>query len=149
MAFNSPLSALQEPVHDHPDGYFEKGKQWGPPSEYSFIKTGSDHVMLYALKHMEGFYSTDPILRFFEFEGREGEVNLELPFQARVVETNLLEDTLGPVAEGRTIRFRMKPWEIKTLRLTALEHADWPTPSVIWEPSDEPYQTHLKDRGYY
>jgi hypothetical protein len=37
-----------------------------------------------------------------------------------VVETNLLEDiVLGPVGDGTTIKFHMKPWEIKTLRLAA------------------------------
>jgi hypothetical protein len=36
----------------------------------------------------------------------------------RVVETNLLEDTvLGTIGEGQTIHFHMNPWEIKTLRL--------------------------------
>jgi hypothetical protein len=36
-----------------------------------------------------------------------------------VVETNLLEDSvLETIGEGQTIHFQMKPWEIKTLRLT-------------------------------
>jgi alpha-mannosidase len=35
----------------------------------------------------------------------------------RASETNLLEETSGLVGEGQTIRFQMRPWEIKTLRL--------------------------------
>ena len=73
--------------------------------------------MLYAIKQTEGFYDADPVLRFFESEGREGEVAVHFPYSVRADETNLLEDILGPAGEGRTIKFRMKPWEIKTLRL--------------------------------
>jgi alpha-mannosidase len=117
LAFNSPLFALQEPTHASPQEQWA-GKKGGLPEAYSFIKTESDHVVLYAMKQMEGFYDTDAILRYFECEGREGDVSLELPRSVRVVETNLLEDiVLGPIGEGATIRFHMKPWEIKTLRL--------------------------------
>ena len=117
LAFNSPLMALQEPEHASPQEQWA-GKAGGLPDSYSFIKTNSDHVILYAMKQMEGFYDTDAILRFFECAGRDGEVTIQLPRAVRVVETNLLEDVeLGPVGEGQTIRFQMKPWEIKTLRL--------------------------------
>jgi alpha-mannosidase len=91
-----------------------------PPS-YSFIKTGSDHVMLYAVKQMESFYDRDAIVRLFEYEGREGDVTLDLPYCVQATETNLLEEAIQPVGEGKSIRFRMKPWEIKTLRLARLK----------------------------
>jgi len=53
----------------------------------------------------------------FELEGREGDVTVELPHSLKAVETNLLEDTvLGPIGEGTSIHFHMKPWEIKTVR---------------------------------
>jgi alpha-mannosidase len=117
LAFNSPLFALQEPAHASPQEQWA-GKTGGLPDAYSFIKTESDHVVLYAMKQMEGFYDTDAILRFFECEGREGDVSIQLPRSVRVVETNLLEDTvMGTIGEGQTIHFHMKPWEIKTLRL--------------------------------
>jgi alpha-mannosidase len=117
LAFNSPLVALQEPAHASPQEQWA-GKTGGLPDSFSFVKTNSDHVILYAMKQMEGFYDTDAILRFFECEGREGEVSIQLPRSVRALETNLLEDVvLGPVGEGETIRFQMKPWEIKTLRL--------------------------------
>jgi alpha-mannosidase len=70
------------------------------------------------MKQTEGFYDTDAIVRFFECEGREGEVTIELPRSIHVTETNFLEDAvLGSLGEGPTIRFHVKPREIKTLRL--------------------------------
>lgn len=120
LAFNSPLLALQEPVHRSPQEQWA-GKKGGLPNEFSFIKTDSDHVILYAIKQMEGFYDTDAILRFFESEGREGDVTIQLPVGFRALETDLLEETIGKVGEGQTLRFHMKPWEIKTLRLGRLE----------------------------
>ena len=118
LAFNSPLLAMQEPQHASPQEQWA-GKKGGLPDAYSFIKTDSDHVVLYALKQMEGFYDTDAIARFVECEGREGDVTIELPRKVRATETTLLEDvSVGPVGEGTTIKFHMKPWEIKTLRLT-------------------------------
>jgi alpha-mannosidase len=117
LAFNSPLLSMQEPVHA---GRQEQhtGTAGTTPEFLSFIKTNSDHVVLYALKQMEGFYDRDAIARFVECEGREGDVTIELPRKVRATETTLLEDvSVGPIGEGTTIQFHMKPWEIKTLRL--------------------------------
>jgi alpha-mannosidase len=117
MAFNSPLLAMQEPAHASPQEQWA-GKKGGLPDAYSFIKTNSDHVALYALKQMEGFYDKDAIARFVELEGSEGDVTVEFPLPLKVLETSLLEDEIvGPVGEGSTIHFHIKPWEIKTLRL--------------------------------
>jgi hypothetical protein len=44
---------------------------------YSFIKTVSDHVILDAMRQMEGFYDKDAIVRFYETEGRDGDVTVE------------------------------------------------------------------------
>jgi alpha-mannosidase len=85
---------------------------------YSFIRVQSGHVILYAIKQMEGFYDTDPILRFFECEGRDEDVTVALPRSVIASETNLLEETIGPIGEGEKITFHMKPWEIKTIRLS-------------------------------
>jgi alpha-mannosidase len=118
LAFNSPLLSLQEPEHASPQEQWA-GKKGGLPDAYSFIQTDSDHVVLYALKQMEGFYDTDAIARFVENEGREGDVTIHLPRHVTATETTLLEDvSMGPVGEGATIKFHMKPWEIKTLRLS-------------------------------
>src|SRR5208337_796003 len=91
LAFNSPLLTMQEPEHASPQEQWA-GKKGGLPDAYSFIKTASDHVVLYALKQMEGFYDTDAIARFVECEGREGDVTIELPRKVRATETTLLED---------------------------------------------------------
>lgn len=121
LAFNSPLLSMQEPQHPSPQIQWASHKG-GLPDVYSFIKTNSDHVVLYALKQMEGFYDTDAIARFAEIEGREGDVTVELPRQVVATETTLLEDvSVGPVGEGTTIKFHMKPWEIKTLRLAKVK----------------------------
>lgn len=117
LAFNQPLLALQEPAHHSPQELWA-GEGGGLPESYSFIKTVSDHVILYAAKQMEGFSNTDAILRFFECEGRSGEVFVQFPFPVRAVETNLLEETAGNIGEGQTIRFATKPWEIKSIRIT-------------------------------
>jgi alpha-mannosidase len=118
MAFNSPLLSLQEPHHVRPHVLWAS-RLGGLPDSYSFIKTGSDHVVLYAFKQMEGFYDTDAIARFVETEGREGDVTIELPISVKATETTELEDvSVGPVGDGAVIHFHMKPWEIKTLRLT-------------------------------
>ena len=82
-------------------------------------------MVLYALKQMEGFYYTDPIARFFECEGREGDVTIQFPYPVTATETDLLEDTIGPVGEGPSISFHMKPWEIKTLRLKRVGYVSW------------------------
>lgn len=70
------------------------------------------------MKQMEGFYDRDAILRFYETDGREGDVTLQFPRSVRATETNLLEDVvIGPIGQAQTIRFHIKPWEIKTIRL--------------------------------
>ncbi len=121
LAFNSPLLAMQEPQHASPQEQWA-GKDGGLPASYSFIKTNSDHVVLYAFKQMEGFYDTDAIARFVETEGRDGDVSLEFPRPVRATETTLLEDVkVGDAGEGKTIQFHMKPWEIKTLRLSPVQ----------------------------
>jgi alpha-mannosidase len=118
MAFNSPLLSMQEPHHPSPQIQWAD-REGGLPDRYSFIQTDSDHVVLYAFKQMEGFYDTDAIARFVENEGREGDVTIHLPLNVHATETTLLEDVIiGPVGEGNTIHFHMKPWEIKTLRLS-------------------------------
>ena len=118
LSFNSSLLAMQEPKHASPQEQWA-GKKGGLPDAYSFVKIESDHVVLYALKQMEGFYDTDTIARFLECAGRDGDVTVEMPFKVRATETTLLEDvSLGPVGEGTSITFHIKPWEIKTLRLS-------------------------------
>ncbi|MGO8792571.1 MAG: hypothetical protein ACLQVL_35005 [Terriglobia bacterium] len=47
---------------------------------------------------------------------------IELPIKVRATETTLLEDvSVEPVGEGTSIKFYMKPWEIKTRRVTPVQ----------------------------
>ena len=49
-------------------------------------------------------------------------MSLEFPRPVRATETTLLEDVkVGDAGEGKTIQFHMKPWEIKTLRLSPVQ----------------------------
>ncbi len=116
LDFNSPFLAMQEPVHNASDDQTAEGKG-GVPSTFSFVTTGSDHVILYAMKQMEGFYDTDSILRFFECEGRQGEVTVQFPFKVRAVETNLLEETTGKIGDGQAVKFHIEPWEIISIKI--------------------------------
>ena len=126
LNFNSPLIARQEDIHKSPEELIAPctapgpqcyGKKGGVPDAWSGVQTHSDHVMLYAMKQRVGFNDTDAILRFFEYEGREGDVTVDFPFTVHASETNLLEDTIGPLGSGTTISFHVKPWEIKSIRL--------------------------------
>jgi hypothetical protein len=73
------------------------------------------------MKQMEGFYDKDAIVRFGEVEGRDGDVTVHFPRPLHATETTLLEDVpVGPVGDGATVTFHMKPWEIKTLRLARM-----------------------------
>ena len=120
LAFNSPLLSMQEPQHASSQEQWA-GNKGGLPDAYSFIKTDSDHVVLYAMKQMEGFYDKDAIVRFVENEGRDGDVTVHFPRPLHVTETTELEDVpVGPIGDGTTVTFHMKPWEIKTLRLARM-----------------------------
>jgi hypothetical protein len=46
---------------------------------------------------------------------------VEFPFKVRASETDLLEDTIGTIGKGRTMKFSMLPWEIKTVRLARVD----------------------------
>ena len=120
LEFNLPLIALQEPIHEGSDDQLREGTG-GVPSAFSFLSIAGDHVILSAMKQMEGFYDTDSILRFFECEGREGQVTVQFPFKIRAWETNLLEDDTGPALEGHSVKLSLKPWEIKSLRVRRLD----------------------------
>ena len=93
------------------------------PDAYSFIKTDSDHVVLYALKQMEGFYDTRrhrALCGKRRPRGRRDDSNFRV--DVRATETTELEDVQrGTDGEGSTIHFHMKPWEIKTLRLSKVK----------------------------
>ncbi len=85
--------------------------------EHSFLQTGSDNVVVTALKKAED--GNDLILRFYEWAGQEKDVPFQLPPNAiSASETDLMERPIAsiPVRDG-TITVHTKPYEIKTVKI--------------------------------
>jgi alpha-mannosidase len=85
------------------------------PPVHSFLGIGADNVVLTAAKWSEE--GDVMVLRFYEWEGKEADVTLQLPAEAQSAsETNLMEQSIGelPVAKG-VVTLHTKPYEIKTL----------------------------------
>jgi alpha-mannosidase len=91
------------------------------PAEHSFVKIGSDHVVLTAMKWAEDGEAL--ILRFYEWAGKEQDVTIQLPAEPqRAWETNLMEQSAGelPLAKG-SLTIHTKPYEIKTVSVKFAE----------------------------
>jgi alpha-mannosidase len=105
---NSPLLARAGMAHP--------GK-W--PAEQSFVRVTPGNVILSTLKKEAGYFNRAVVLRVYETSGKETEAVVELPITFAAVETNLIEDPLEKVAvDGKMLRFKVKPFEIKTFRIT-------------------------------
>ncbi len=88
------------------------------PKEKSFLAVDADNVVLETVKKAEKGEGT--ILRFYECHGRRGDVSVkvDLPFK-KVIETDLLEDRIADIeSRNGEFEFEIKPFEIKTFRLT-------------------------------
>jgi alpha-mannosidase len=87
------------------------------PAQRSFIETQSENVIVTALKKSEDH--NDLILRFYEWAGKSGDVNLQLPPGAMTAEeTNLMEKSIGPLKlRNDTVTVPTKPFEIKTVKV--------------------------------
>ncbi len=110
LEFNNPLRARWTLIH--------KGKL---PSVHSFLRVMPENVVLTALKKEMGYAHRNIILRVVEIFGQETGVVVELPFVAEAWETDLIERPLAKLpGDVRMLRFQMKPYEIKTVRLTPL-----------------------------
>lgn len=89
----------------------------------SFYRCRCDHVVLEVVKRAEDENGT--ILRLYECHNRRGPVTVEVPFASFAVEeTDLLERPLSPAAprpgsDGSSFAFEVKPYEIRTFRLTS------------------------------
>jgi alpha-mannosidase len=85
------------------------------PPVHSFVEVAANNVVLTALKNGE---SEDTlVLRFYEWAGKESDVDIQLPPGAQsAVETNLIEHAEGnlPLKNGH-INIHTKPFEIKTV----------------------------------
>ncbi|MGB9857558.1 MAG: alpha-mannosidase [Dictyoglomaceae bacterium] len=89
----------------------------GEITEESIIKWDSPNILIGALK--KGEEGENVILRFAEYFGWEKEIEFVFNFPIKeVYECNLLEENLEKIKlEGNKIRVKIKPYELKTLKL--------------------------------
>jgi alpha-mannosidase len=88
------------------------------PASFGFFKVKSGSVILDTIKKAED--GNAYILRLYESSGKESPVEIEcFKVPVSVFETDLMEKDVEAVAlEGKTIRLKLKKFEIKTLKLT-------------------------------
>ena len=90
------------------------------PRSHSFIATPAENIVLTAVKKAEDADAL--ILRFYEWEGKDGNAQIQLPkgaISARL--TNLMEQPEGaplPIENGSTVVVPVHPFEIVTLEAT-------------------------------
>ncbi len=105
--YNYPLHAAQVLEHS---GVF--------PAEHSFIEVASENVVLTAIKKAEDGDAL--ILHFYEWSGKAGNVNIQVPAGARsATVTNLMETPTGPPlpVTGDRVTVPIGSYEIESLRL--------------------------------
>jgi alpha-mannosidase len=87
------------------------------PAERSFVEIAPENVILTAFKKAEEDGSL--VLRFYEWDGKESDVALQLPESVQSAEeADLMERTMESLAvHGRTVTLHTKPYEIKTIRV--------------------------------
>ena len=85
---------------------------------YSFVEIKPENLILVAFKKAEA--SNDAILRFFETKGQRTRGEIILFRKPKSVKTvNLLEEDGEELKyRGRTIKLKVKPFEIVSLRIT-------------------------------
>ena len=103
---NFPLTAVEAESH---------GGAW--PGSRSFVTIHPGNVILTALKKAED--SNALIFRFYEFEGKSSQIQLELPIAASsAVATDLMEKTVHPLdlqQGGRVVEVPVTPYSINTV----------------------------------
>lgn len=102
----------------HQSGVVKAGYEFaeGGQETAGFSVTG-DAVILETVKPADDG-SEDIILRLYESLHTHADAVLRLPFAAKVYESAMDEGETGELlGEGREVRLRLKPFEIKTLRL--------------------------------
>jgi alpha-mannosidase len=87
------------------------------PASYSFLSTPADHVVVETVKVAQD--GDGLIIRLYEAHNQRGPVVLNFAQPVRsAVETNVLEEATGPVTvTGNQVRFVVRPFEVKTLRV--------------------------------
>lgn len=85
--------------------------------ENAGFSVDSEAIILETIKPADD-RSDDIILRLYESLRTHAEGVLHLPFEAKVYESSMDEAELGVLlGQGREVRLRMKPFEIRTLRI--------------------------------
>jgi alpha-mannosidase len=104
---NNPLIARAGMVHSG---------RW--PAAQSFLRVEPGNVVLSAVKKESGYFSRATVLRVYEIFGQEAEVSIDFPGPVEVTETDLIERPLAGIdTDGKILRFRIKPFEIRTFRV--------------------------------
>ena len=87
------------------------------PAEHSFVQTPSDNIVISAVKKAED--DNGLILRFYEWAGKTGPVQVQLPPGAiSASETDLMERPIGSLSlQKYEVEVSTKPYEIKTIKV--------------------------------
>ena len=85
--------------------------------EHSFLQVPAENIIVTALKKAEDDEAL--VLRFYEWAGKEGEVQLQIPPGAQsAAETDLMEKPISSVpVQDDSVKVRTKPYEIKTIKV--------------------------------
>ncbi len=86
----------------------------------SFMRVEPENIVLTSLKKESGYFGRDLVCRLVEMFGRETDALIEVPEGVvTAVETDLIERPLSKMEiDGNIMRLKMKPFEIKTIRLS-------------------------------
>ncbi len=92
------------------------------PGEHAFVRVEPDNLVLTAIKKSEDDDSI--VLRFYEWAGREADVQLQLPAEAQSAsEADLMERSIASLAvHNNAVTVHTKPYEIKTLKVRFAPH---------------------------
>lgn len=93
-------------------------KGTGEGSEYSYIEISDDKVMIDAVKMAQD--ENGIIIRVYETSAHSGDVTVTLPCEIKkAAECNMMEtDEKEIKAEGKSFSFAIKPFEVKTFRIS-------------------------------
>ena len=108
--------SLNQPLIARPLGQSQTGSL---PARNSFFVVDADHVLLETVKQAED--GRGIIVRLYEYMNRRGPVTLRCSMPVKQVEAcNLLEEPCDESVrqlDDRQIRFAIKPYEIRSLRI--------------------------------
>ena len=85
--------------------------------EHSFVQARSENIIVTALKKAEDDDAL--VLRFYEWAGKEGEAEVQIPPGAQsAAETDLMERPIGSLSvQNDSVKVHTKPYEIKTIKV--------------------------------